>query len=502
MTLQRTVSKRRVLLLSAVLAVALALFVLSSLSTLNHNDFMYALAPAVWAQNGALYTEVPFPQAPLSIMFNSLLVAASGNVNFFLLGRIVSMLFVLLAVLLPVLNRARLCNLDVWTLYVALCLTSLFVTANSSEIGNYSISLLCLAAALAAFERPGSAGWRGFIGCAAAGLATSAKLYFALLCPALLLYFLLRERAARNPLVIAACAIGFLVGVAPVLFFLARDPQSFLRWNVQIHQMILPLKMASLSIGLVRMAAATLTFALLMSIPIGFLIAATLRLWRAGFGLSHEFAKYLLLAAAFVIAISPVYVYPQYFGPLALLVFLFSAPWAAARDATHRLYVILGGAMFAIQCIFMAPMIVQSVKLDGNLAVAQVLKLQSKARQIVSKGYTCERKFYSAAPLFLLENGVKYPPELAAGPFLMFVRGDGPARAGKAFDLEAHIRQWHPDIAIWGYYIDDPDPKEDAVDLAIRNYALSHAFVVTTLGKIKGHTMQLAYRAGCKASPP
>jgi hypothetical protein len=441
---------------------------------------------------------VPFVQAPLSILFNSALVAATGNVNFFLLGRIVSMLFVLLAVLLPVLNRSRLTNPDIWTLYIALCLTSLFVTADSGEIGNYSISLLFLAVAVTAFDMAGSAGWRGFFGCAAAGLATSAKLYFAVLCPALLLYFLLKDRAARRPAVVVACGIGFLVGFAPILYFLAHDYQSFLRWNVQIHQVILPLKMPSLSVGLARMAKAVLTFALLMSIPIGFLGAGTLRQWRAGFGLDQELAKYLLLAAAFVMAISPVYVYPQYFGPLAFLVFLFSAPWVFARNATHRLYVILGGAMFAMQCILMAPLIYQSVKLEGNLAVAQVVKLQDRARQIVGNGYTCERKFYSAAPLFLLENDVKYPPELAAGPFLMFIRGERPAHAGQAFDLEAHIKKWNPDVVLWGYYLGGADPKEDAVDRAIRDYAIGQAFVVAALGNIEGHVIKLAYRAGCK----
>ena len=215
------------------LVVALVFFVLGNLAAFNHNDFMYALAPAVWAQDGALYTDVPFPQAPLSILFNSLLVKATGNVNFFLLGRIELMLFVLLAVLLPVLDRVKLRNFDIWALYVALCLTNLFVTADSGEIGNYSISLLCLSAAVTAFDRPGPAGWRGFLGCAAAGLATSAKLYFALLCPMLLLYFLLKERAARDPVVIAACGVGFLLGFAPVLYFFARDYQSFMRANIE-----------------------------------------------------------------------------------------------------------------------------------------------------------------------------------------------------------------------------------------------------------------------------
>ena len=148
------VSTRRLIVLFAIGGGALAVFVLSSLAPLNHNDFMYALAPAVWAQHGALYTDVPFVQAPLSILLNSALVAITGDVNIALLGRIVSMLLVLLAVLLPVLGRATRADPVVWVLYVALCLTNLFIVFDGSEIGNYAIALLALSAAVTAIQAP------------------------------------------------------------------------------------------------------------------------------------------------------------------------------------------------------------------------------------------------------------------------------------------------------------------------------------------------------------
>ena len=81
MVFQGAVSARQLVVLAAIAAISLVFFVLGNLGSLNHNDFMYALAPAVWAQNGALYTDVPYPQAPLSILLNSLLVALTGNVN-------------------------------------------------------------------------------------------------------------------------------------------------------------------------------------------------------------------------------------------------------------------------------------------------------------------------------------------------------------------------------------------------------------------------------------
>jgi hypothetical protein len=501
--LQNAVSKRQLFVLSAGAVIALVVFVLSSLAPLNHNDFMYAAAPAVWAQNGALYADVPFVQAPLSILLNSLLVAVTGHVNVFLLGRAVSMLLVLLAVLLPVLNRSKIRNIEIWLLYVALCLTNLFVIANSSEIGNYAISLLCLSAAVTVINATGSPLWRGFAACACAGLAVSAKLYFIIICPALFIFFLVNERSARDPIVIAACGLGFLVGFAPIIFFLARDYQSFLRWNVQIHQLILPTRVADATVAFLRITKFITIFVALMLIPIGFIIVATRKAWHRGdLELHKELARLLLLVSACVMAISPIYVFEQYLGPLAFLLFLFSAPWNSKRGRTRALYLILAGVMLCMQGVIMAQLISRHVMPDGNLAVAQVLEMQNNARQIVVNDYKCERKLYTAEPLFLLENDVKYPPELAAGPFLMFLRSEALAQKGEQFDLDAHIKKWNPDVVIWGYYLGSPERSEDAVDSIIRDYAINHAFVVTTLGHIDGHVIELGYRAGCKGPHP
>ena len=319
--------------------------------------------------------------------------------------------------------------------------------------------------------------------------------------PGLLLYFLITDRSARDPIVVAACAIGFLVGVAPILFFLARDYQSFWRWNVEVHQLILQLRVDDLGAALLRITKAMKDFALLMSVPIGFVIVATLKAWRRGGAERREhIGKVLLLAFAAIMAVSPLYVFEQYLGPLAFLLFLFSAPWNSSSAATRSWYVLFAGVLLCLQCVIMARWIAPYLTGSGELAVASVVRLQNKAKQIVGGDYTCARKFYSAAPLFLLANDVRYPPELAAGPFLMFMRGEALARTGREFDLDGHLKNWNPDVVIWGYYTDSPYPNEKAADRTIRDYALQHKFVTTALGQIEGHRIELGYRAGCKPS--
>ena len=86
---------------------------------------------------------------------------------------------------------------------------------------------------------------------------------------------------------------------------------------------------------------------------------------------------------------------------------------------------------------------------------------------------------------------------------MFFLRGEELAKKGEAYDLDAHIKAWNPDIVIWGYHIGSREPAEDAVDRTIRDYAVSHAFIVTRLGQVDGHDIELGYRAGCKrASRP
>ena len=500
MPVQVPISTRRFIVLAVVAMVSLGTFVLSSLASLNQNDFMYAVAPAVWAQNGALYTDVPYPQAPLSILLNSSLAAIGRNVNIFLPARILSMVLVLLAVLLPVLNRTRMRNIEIWILYVALCLTNFFVVSNSREIGNYALSLLCLSAAITVVMSRGSATWRGFAAFAFLGLATSAKLYFVVLFPALLLFFLINDRKGREFAVIVTCVLGLLLGLAPVLFFLARDHQAFWQWTIRFFQLIMPFRLAGAADAFRQTVHMLVLFATLMAIPLGFLVVAMWNAWRRGDDdLREKSAQLLLLAGASAMAVSPIILFGQYFGPLAFLLLLFSAPWNLPDGQTRFLYRVFAGALLCIQCIVMAAIIGPDISRDASVAVAEVLKVQTSARTLVQNGYHCERRLYTTVPLFLLENDIKYPSELAAGPFLMFfLRGAALVQKREAFDLDAHIKKWNPDIVIWGYFLGSHDAAEDEVDRSIRDYAVGRNFVIASIGNVDGHDIKFAYRAGCR----
>jgi hypothetical protein len=81
---------------------------------------------------------------------------------------------------------------------------------------------------------------------------------------------------------------------------------------------------------------------------------------------------------------------------------------------------------------------------------------------------------------------------------MLLLRGEVLARKGEAYDLEAHMNKWSPDIVEWGYFLDSRDGAEDAVDRFVKDYAVNHAFIVTSLGQVNGHEIKLGYRPDCK----
>ena len=132
------------------------------------------------------------------------------------------------------------------------------------------------------------------------------------------------------------------------------------------------------------------------------------------------------------------------------------------------------------------------------------MDIQSNVHKIVDSNYKCDRRFYSAEPIFLLDNKTKYPPELAAGPFLLFLGRRALTEIGSDFDVMSRIKLWDPDIVIWGYFLDEVSERAEVeraieVDRAIRDYAFAQKFKAQMVGNLGSHKIYLAYRADCRA---
>lgn len=482
--------------LRAVLAASLSAFLLICIEWFNTNDFAYGVAAAVWDQNGQLYSDVPWVQAPLSIIPSLIVIKLIGTVDIFLLARIASILFVLGAALVPPFFYKK--PSAVWTIFIAAFLTNPYVHSNSREIGNYAFPLLCLSFAIAIIEtRRFSPRLRGFLACAAIALATSTKLYFTIMCPAIFLLLLITEKEVRQPKNVAACLAGFSLGLSPVLFFLIRDHQSFLKWTVYVFFDFLKTR-KTIDGGVAsptQVLDASLQFLLQMLMPLGFTGLRLIEEYRYPSGPYVVAGKLIVIISAYVMAVAPGFVYDQYLAPLALLLILYSVPGVFSSELLRSRYIICFLVLFCVQTGTMIERGIRYYLQFGGFDVVEVIRVQNRAGEIVNADYKCEGRFYSAEPLFLLNRKIRFPREMAV-PALLFLQRDL-RKIGDEFDVTIRIKQWNPDIVVWGYYVDSLTPTEDEVDRIVRMYAVQQNFKVVLLGSFDQRDIYLGYRRGC-----
>jgi hypothetical protein len=343
---------------------------------------------------------------------------------------------------------------------------------------------------------------RAFLACAAIALATSAKLYFAVMCPAVFLFLLVTEKDVRQPKGAIACLAGLSLGLSPILFFLIRDYQSFLKWTVYIFFDFLKTREFTLMGGAAsptQVLDASLRFLGQMLIPLGFTAFRLIEELRLPSGPYLVAGKLVVIMSAYIMAISPGFVYYQYFAPLALSLFLFSLPSTHSSNKLQSRYVICFLVLFGTQITIMIGQGVTYYMNDSKgLNVVEVIRIQNRAKEIIDASYKCDRRFYSAEPLFLLDHRVRYPRELAAGPFLLFLSRRDLRQIGDDFEVTNRIKQWKPDIVVWGYFIDSITPAGDEVDRIIRTYAVQHNFEIKSLGSLDQRSIYLGYRRECK----
>ena len=166
----------RALLAAALLLLLVSLysFFSATLDHLDHNDFMYAVAPLVWSQGGNLYADVPFVQAPLSIIIPTLLRGAFGTENLFIAARLMSVFLVLGTAVLIAAAFARQ-SVTIAALFCSLILINPFVLSVAREIGSQSVPLFLLAASVFVATRNAEIVKKAFFISLLIGIATSAK---------------------------------------------------------------------------------------------------------------------------------------------------------------------------------------------------------------------------------------------------------------------------------------------------------------------------------------
>jgi len=480
---------------SAILLILPLLFVffLFSSTFLDNNDFMYSAAPIVWSQNGALYRDVPYVQAPLTIFLNLAIMNMFSVENLFMISRVLSMILVLAAVFLAAFALRRTKEPKFIFLFILLCLSNIYILNNGSEMGSYSQPLFLVALALAISTLDLAPWLGGLLVGIALGLSVLAKLNFLFVIPAFLLLMWLKTE--RSWWTVIFLGIGALVGMLPLAYYAASDFGAFYQLLVRFHYLTLetreldPVKSAS------QIVTQLLAFATALAVPAGFLV---LRLVSQP---SRERWQAWLLALGFLgcglfMAVVARTIYPQYLAPLVLFLMFFCLPEREAPlERKHALWVI-GMTFFVIQFSALLVQTGQRALGERHLAVLEVVKMQRQAEAIAKSLNKCDRRLYSSQPLFLLSRDVEYPPELAAGPYLLALRGGSLKPEDIGVDIDARLKQWAPNLLIYGFYANQ-DSNFAEVDAKIQDYGKERGFETVILGKVTNREIVISYDKSC-----
>jgi hypothetical protein len=469
-------------------------YFLFSFTFLDNNDFMYSVAPIVWVQNGALYRDVPYVQAPLTIFLNLGIMDLFSIENVFLVSRILSMTLVLAAVLISGFALRRSKEPGFILLYVLLCLTNPYILSNSVEMGSYSQPLFLIAVALVA-PTLGLSPWLcGLLAGVALGLSVSAKLNFLFILPAFLLLLLLETERSRR--MVVALGVGAFIGMSPLVYYAALDFGSLFKRLVQFHYLTLQTRGLDSVHSASQILAQLLEAANILVVPTAFLALRLIdqpqsRRWGAR-ALALSF-----LACSLVMAVAARTVYPQYLAPLAMLLLFFGLPDLGTSAERRRILWIIGATFFIVQFSTLLVHTAQRLVNEKDLAIFEVTKMQREAARIAKTLSKCDRRLYSSQPLFLLSKDVKYPVELGAGPFLLALRGGALKPENVGVDIDARLNEWAPNVLIYGFYADQNYGNFLEVDDKIHNYAKEHGFKTVTLGTVTNRTIVMAYDGAC-----
>lgn len=449
------------ILLCVVLPVAAIAGFAATIIGFNHNESMYVAAGYLVRNGLSLYRDFAYLQMPHLPLLYAALFKVTGTSHYLLTARLVSFTFLLVSAL--VLYRA--CAAAARDRVTAAAATLMFllnpfVLWGAREASNYiaPCAFTLLAAhvfARRSADRPGPA----FVAGCLLGVAVGMKLYYALLTLPFLVMALARPRAApfrqRLARVVLPLAAGGLLGLAPALFYLARDPAAFLFDNLGYHL---------LNARWVADQGRTETMAFLSKIRFGLgplrsphvllpalWLAAALAA-RAGGGTEDRAPRvsgfYLLLGLTSVAAaFAPRPLHVQYMGMPVPFLLIFAAAVAgrvrAPRALTVRALAVL--AAFAVLACSWSDATEDIGRLLLRKDAWVPLTLHDEAAQVrkLVDEHAPVGKLATATPLVAVEAELPFYPELATGPFLFRV-GDlltGEQRRKYVATSPAHLAQ-------------------------------------------------------------
>jgi hypothetical protein len=496
-----------------VIAALLALVAYASLGHYDHNDHMYAVAPVLGLRLRP-YADFPFVQTPLSLLLYELVLRLVGEAHLYTSLRILSLALNLVIVALGIALCRRQASAKTWA---SLVFVALYVGFHpdekiGAEIGNYTLSLSLTVGALAWLEYFRGRALTPFVVGVLAGLSLSAKLSYIFVVAGFGLIFLVWERTPAGLLRrMAAYGLGALIGVAPILYFLASDFDHFVFENVHFHYLSnlyraiplmtwlsgLPLPLFSGGSGLVA-----LTLLAIVSLLVGLAAWLTLTLFPRLRALmlpltALERDTSVLGAAMLVGAVTPGVIFQQYEAGPAFAVFLFAVLYLDRLWRSDRLApIIVRTGPIAAALIALSYGAAQAYDMtretlgkqrDGAYGIVAVAEARARIAKVVAQIDAahphCHDDLVTAVGVPAIGTGVTFSPISSVGSFAM--------RLDPIFKTEAPNWRWISDptryltprsLILSGFYVDPGVEPKSPFEPVMDGYAASHGFEAIPVG--------------------
>jgi hypothetical protein len=237
------------LLLAAIVLFGILGAFASVMTTMNHNEGMYISASVLVSQNKTIYKDFGFTETPyLPILYGGLFRILNIGSYYLLMGKLISFLSLVLAAMTLFFITRRVSNSIASSLSIAaLFLLDMNIVGPAGQVSNYIIPLTLSLVSFYLFEISFDQNETKPFGIAIAGLLLAIAvgirlMYAAVIIPfvAIILFHVLKNKHSSIEVkrsithVLLAFAIGVIVGLLPMLFFLS-DFQSFYFNNLGFH---------------------------------------------------------------------------------------------------------------------------------------------------------------------------------------------------------------------------------------------------------------------------